>query len=63
MSDVDQECTVFSGVSYLGAAGINAPKSELEIQRNMATLSEQRESEMGIAVAVSIPTCSQGFVV
>ncbi|XP_077298006.1 GTPase activating protein and centrosome-associated isoform X2 [Arctopsyche grandis] len=63
VSDVDQECTVFSGVSYLGAAAINAPKSELEIQRNMAILSEQRESQMGIAVAVSIPTCSQGLVV
>lgn len=62
MSDVDQECTKFSGVTYLGAATINAPKSEPEIQRNMAILNEQ-SSEQGIKVAVSVPSSSQGVVV
>ncbi|XP_025837449.1 rab GTPase-activating protein 1-like isoform X2 [Agrilus planipennis] len=59
---VDQDCTIFSGVTYLGAANINAPKSEAEIQRNMAILNEQ-SSDQGIKIAVSVPTSSQGVVV
>ncbi|KAJ8985689.1 hypothetical protein NQ317_014337 [Molorchus minor] len=62
VSDVDQECTIFSGVTYLGAAAINAPKSEEEIQRNMAILNEQ-STEQGIKVSVSVPSTSQGLVV
>lgn len=62
VSDVDQDCTIFAGVTYLGAAAINAPKSEGEIQRNMAILNEQ-SSEQGIKVAVSVPCSSQGLVV
>lgn len=62
MSDVQQECTIFSGVTYLGAAAINAPKSEAEIQRNMVILNEQ-SSEQGIKVAVSVPITSDGIVV
>nr|CAH7713682.1 unnamed protein product [Callosobruchus chinensis] len=62
VSDVDQECTIFSGVTYLGAAAINAPKSEAEIQRNMAILNEQ-SMEQGIKVSISVPSSSQGLVV
>ncbi|VEN58730.1 unnamed protein product [Callosobruchus maculatus] len=62
VSDVDQECTIFSGVTYLGAAAINAPKSEAEIQRNMAILNEQ-STEQGIKVSISVPSSSQGLVV
>ncbi|CAG9835575.1 unnamed protein product [Diabrotica balteata] len=62
ISDVDQDCTIFSGVTYLGAAAINAPKSEGEIQRNMTILNEQ-SVEQGIKVAVSVPSSSQGLVV
>ncbi|KAK9874669.1 hypothetical protein WA026_005490 [Henosepilachna vigintioctopunctata] len=62
VSDIDQDCTIFSGVSYLGAATINAPKSETEIQRNMAILNEQ-SIDLGIKVAVSVPSSSQGVVV
>lgn len=62
VSDVDQECTIFAGVTYLGAATINAPKSEAEIQRNMAILNEQT-LEQGIKVSVSVPSSSQGIVV
>ncbi|CAH1983290.1 unnamed protein product [Acanthoscelides obtectus] len=61
-SNVDQECTIFSGVTYLGAAAINAPKSEPEIQRNMAILNEQ-STEQGIKVSISVPSSSQGLVV
>lgn len=62
VSDVDQDCTIFSGVTYLGAATINAPKSEAEIQRNMSIFNEQCEGK-GIKVAVSVPSTSQGLVV
>ncbi|XP_057665079.1 rab GTPase-activating protein 1-like isoform X2 [Diorhabda carinulata] len=61
-SNVDQDCTIFSGVTYLGAAAINAPKSEAEIQRNMTILNEQ-SVEQGIKVSVSVPSSSQGLVV
>nr|CAD7450307.1 unnamed protein product [Timema bartmani] len=60
--DVFQDCTIFSGVSYLGAAAINAPKSEAEIQRNMVILNEQ-SSDQAIKVAVSVPSSSHGIVV
>ncbi|ERL92069.1 hypothetical protein D910_09391 [Dendroctonus ponderosae] len=60
--NVDQDCTIFSGITYLGAAQINAPKSEVEIHRNMAILNEQ-SVEQGIKVAVSVPLSSQGLVV
>ncbi|XP_069685787.1 rab GTPase-activating protein 1-like isoform X2 [Periplaneta americana] len=60
--DVQQDCTIFSGVSYLGAAAINAPKSEAEIQRNMGILNEQ-SSEQAIKVSVSVPSSSDGTVV
>ncbi|XP_013183396.1 rab GTPase-activating protein 1-like isoform X2 [Amyelois transitella] len=63
VSDVDQECTVFSGVSYLGAQNIGDPKSESDIQRIMKELSSMPESRDGIAVSISIPVCSQGLVV
>ncbi|KAL1490600.1 hypothetical protein ABEB36_013266 [Hypothenemus hampei] len=62
VSNVDQDCTIFSGITYLGAAQINAPKSEAEIHRNMAILNEQ-SIEQGIKVSVSVPLSSQGIVV
>ncbi|XP_066994264.2 rab GTPase-activating protein 1-like isoform X3 [Anabrus simplex] len=62
VQDIQQECTIFSGVSYLGAAAINAPKSEAEIQRNMGILNEQ-SSDQGIKVSVSVPSSSDGTVV
>ncbi|XP_026484545.1 rab GTPase-activating protein 1-like isoform X2 [Vanessa tameamea] len=61
--DVDQECTVFCGVSYLGAQNIADPKSETDIQRIMKELSSMPENRDGIAVSISIPVCSQGLVV
>lgn len=62
MSDIDQDCTVFSGVTYLGAATVNAPKSENEIHRNMAELNGISDA-VGLKVSVSIPNCSEGVVV
>lgn len=64
VSDIDQDCTIFSGVTYLGAAAINAPKSENEIQRNITELNSTTEpNTIGLKVSISIPTCTEGLVV
>lgn len=61
LSDIDQECTIFSGVTYLGATRINAPKSEKEILQKVAEMNAS--SPLGMKVSVSIPTRSEGLVV
>uniref|UniRef100_A0A182XYL0 Rab-GAP TBC domain-containing protein n=1 Tax=Anopheles stephensi TaxID=30069 RepID=A0A182XYL0_ANOST len=38
LSDIDQDCTIFSGVTYLGASRINAPKSEREILQKVTEM-------------------------
>ncbi|XP_011506211.1 PREDICTED: rab GTPase-activating protein 1-like isoform X2 [Ceratosolen solmsi marchali] len=63
LSDVQQEYTKFDAVTYLGAAQINAPKSEAEIQRNMKILAEQSLNSVPIKVSISVPSCSQGNVI
>lgn len=64
VSDIDQDCTIFAGVTYLGAATINAPKSMIEVQRNMAELNGISEtSSHGLKVSVSIPSSREGLVV
>lgn len=64
LSDEQQEYTKFDAVTYLGAAKINAPKSEAEIQRNMKILAEAAEqpSSVAIKVSISVPSCSQGSI-
>ena len=62
VSDIDQGCTIFAGITYLGAANINAPKSEQEIQRNMSELNSETISA-GLKVSVSIPMTSDGLIV
>ncbi|KAK7495772.1 hypothetical protein BaRGS_00012992, partial [Batillaria attramentaria] len=54
------DCTVFNGVTYLGCAMVNAPRSEVEIYRNMAVLNSQ--SHMAIPVVLSVPSTSEGSV-
>ena len=63
LAHVQQECTIFNGVTYLGSAAINAPKSECEIQRNMNILNAEQSLNLGIKVSVSVPSSSQGSVV
>ena len=46
-------CILFYGVTYLGCATVNAPKSEPEINRIMATLNEQ--CKLSIQVTMSVP--------
>lgn len=62
VSEIDQGCTIFSGVTYLGAANINAPKSEGEVYRIMCELNSGSKS-VGLKITVSIPNCSDGLVV
>ncbi|XP_054731895.1 rab GTPase-activating protein 1-like isoform X1 [Anastrepha obliqua] len=62
VSEIDQGCTIFSGVTYLGAANINAPKSEIDIYRIMNELNSNSDS-VGLKISVSIPNCSDGLVV
>ncbi|XP_067644061.1 rab GTPase-activating protein 1-like isoform X2 [Eurosta solidaginis] len=62
VSEIDQGCTIFSGVTYLGAANINAPKSEIDIYRIMNELNSNSES-VGLKISVSIPNCSDGLVI
>ncbi|XP_059143523.1 rab GTPase-activating protein 1-like isoform X2 [Physella acuta] len=54
------DCTIFNGVTYLGCAMVNAPRSEGEIYRNMAVLNQH--SQMSIPVALSVPATSEGIV-
>lgn len=54
--------TTVQHVTYLGAATINAPRSEVEIQRNMAILNEQL-SEHTMEVMLLVPSSSEGSVV
>uniref|UniRef100_A0A182IM58 Rab-GAP TBC domain-containing protein n=1 Tax=Anopheles atroparvus TaxID=41427 RepID=A0A182IM58_ANOAO len=54
LSDIDQDCTIFSGVTYLGASRINAPKSEREIL--------QKVSEMNGSVGVALVAGGGGGV-
>ena len=46
-------CILFYGVTYLGCSSVNAPKSEVEINRVMSTLNEQ--GQLCIEVTMSVP--------
>ncbi|XP_046669635.1 rab GTPase-activating protein 1-like isoform X3 [Homalodisca vitripennis] len=63
IEDVSQDCTIFNGISYLGSASVNAPKSQTETNLNMAILNEQSHNQEVIKVSVSVPSCSDGSVV
>ncbi|XP_073843236.1 GTPase activating protein and centrosome-associated isoform X2 [Musca autumnalis] len=62
VSEIDQGCTIFSGVTYLGAANINAPKSETDVYRIMSELNSGTSVD-GLKISISIPNCSDGLVV
>jgi len=52
--------TVFTELTYLGSATVDAPRSETEINRNMKVLNTQ--SQMAIPVTLSVPAHSEGVV-
>ncbi len=47
------KCILFYGVTYLGCASVNAPKSETEISRIMSTLNDQ--CKLSIEVTMYVP--------
>jgi len=53
VTEQESNSIIFYGVTYLGCATVNAPKSENEITRIMATLNEQGKE--AIEVTLSIP--------
>lgn len=64
VSEIDQDGTTFNGVTSLGSSSINAPKSEIEIQRKMSELnSNHTDDSIGLKVSVTIPSCHDGYVV
>lgn len=64
MSDIGQHGSItFDGITSLGTSSINAPKSEVEIQRKMSELNASHNDDtVGMKVSVSIPSCHEGFV-
>jgi len=52
--------TVFTELTYLGSAMVDAPRSEAEISRNMKVLNTQ--SQQAIPVTLSVPSHSEGIV-
>ncbi|CAH1786119.1 unnamed protein product [Owenia fusiformis] len=59
-SEDEAEFTLFNAVTYLGSATVNAPRSEVEMNRNMAEMNNQ--SHMAIPVVLSVPSTSDGTV-
>jgi len=57
---LDDDTTVFTGVTYLGSALVDAPRSQPEITRNMVVLNSQHG--MAIPVSLSVPGHSEGIV-
>ncbi|ESO11320.1 hypothetical protein HELRODRAFT_91542, partial [Helobdella robusta] len=56
----DDDTTLFTGMIYLGCAIVNAPRSELEVNRNMVILNNQ--SNQAVQVTLAVPSHSQGAV-
>jgi hypothetical protein len=57
---LEDDTTVFTGVTYLGSALVDAPRSQTEITRNMVVLNSQHG--MAIPVSLSVPGHSEGIV-
>ncbi|GFX47453.1 rab GTPase-activating protein 1-like [Trichonephila clavipes] len=58
----ETDCSLFPHITYLGCAVINAPRSEIEIQRNMSILNQQA-SDHAIEITLSVPSHSEGSVI
>ncbi|XP_030853715.1 rab GTPase-activating protein 1 [Strongylocentrotus purpuratus] len=61
ITPIDKVCTLFSRIFYLGASTVNAPKSEVEVTRNMHILKEQ-ESDNAMEIVLSVPRTAEGSV-
>ncbi|KAF6126783.1 RAB GTPase activating protein 1 [Phyllostomus discolor] len=56
----EEDSVVFSKLTYLGCASVNAPRSEVEALRMMSILRSQRQ--IPIDVTLSVPNVSEGTV-
>uniref|UniRef100_A0A8C5MV29 Rab GTPase-activating protein 1 n=1 Tax=Leptobrachium leishanense TaxID=445787 RepID=A0A8C5MV29_9ANUR len=56
----DEDSVVFSKLTYLGCASVNAPRSEVEALRMMAILRGQCQNSLD--VTLSVPSVSEGTV-
>ncbi|XP_029466781.1 rab GTPase-activating protein 1 isoform X4 [Rhinatrema bivittatum] len=56
----DEESVVFSKLTYLGCASVNAPRSEVEALRMMSILRSQ--CQISLDVTLSVPNVSEGTV-
>uniref|UniRef100_A0A8C5S1S2 PID domain-containing protein n=1 Tax=Laticauda laticaudata TaxID=8630 RepID=A0A8C5S1S2_LATLA len=56
----DEDRVVFSKLTYLGCASVNAPRSEVEALRMMAILRSQGQTS--VDVTLSVPNVSEGTV-
>ncbi|KAK2823793.1 hypothetical protein Q7C36_020393 [Tachysurus vachellii] len=57
---LDEDSVVFSKLTYLGCASVNAPRSEVEALRMMSILRSQ--CQMPLDVTLSVPGVSEGTV-
>ncbi|XP_066466568.1 rab GTPase-activating protein 1 isoform X1 [Tiliqua scincoides] len=56
----DEDSVVFSKLTYLGCASVNAPRSEVEALRMMSILRSQ--GQISVDVTLSVPNVSEGTV-
>ena len=56
----DEDSVVFSQLTYLGCASVNAPRSEVEALRMMSILRGQ--CQLPLDVTLSVPGVSEGTV-
>ncbi|XP_058528880.1 rab GTPase-activating protein 1 isoform X1 [Ochotona princeps] len=56
----EEDSVVFSKLTYLGCASVNAPRSEVEALRMMSILRSQGQISLG--VTLSVPSVSEGTV-
>lgn len=56
----DEDSVVFSQLTYLGCASVNAPRSEVEALRMMSILRGQ--CQVPLDVTLSVPGVSEGTV-
>ena len=58
--DVQKDCTIVSGVTYLGHVPIEDPKSKPDILERMAILNTGQSKD--IKVSLSVPSHSDGYI-
>ena len=59
----DEAGVIYNKVVYLGAANISSPRSETEIQKNIAFMRQQCVISSPIPVMILVPRSSDGSVV